>query len=92
MNARNELNSGQERMIALPLISQGLLIAALMLMFPLMSMAATAGEINRDVDTALQKLYKSTPTAKELATIAKRSGSENLNKPLSGKSATNNAL
>lgn len=71
MNVRNELKSGQERMKVLPLISQGLLIAALMLMFPLMSMAATAGEINRDVDTALQKLYKSTPAAKELAKVAK---------------------
>jgi len=33
--------------------------------------AATAAEIDRDVDSALQKLYDKTPAAKELAKIAK---------------------
>ncbi len=71
MNVRNEMDPGQERKRILPLISQGLLVAALMLMFPLVSMASTAGEINRDVDIALQKLYKSTPAAKDLAKVSK---------------------
>jgi lipid-binding SYLF domain-containing protein len=33
--------------------------------------AATAAEIDRDVDSALQKLYEKTPAAKELAKVAK---------------------
>jgi lipid-binding SYLF domain-containing protein len=33
--------------------------------------AGTAAEIDRDVDSALQKLYDSTPAAKELSKIAK---------------------
>jgi lipid-binding SYLF domain-containing protein len=33
--------------------------------------AATAAEIDRDVDSALQKLYDKTPAAKELAKVAK---------------------
>jgi lipid-binding SYLF domain-containing protein len=33
--------------------------------------AGTAQEIDRDVDSALQKLYDSTPAAKELAKVAK---------------------
>lgn len=36
-----------------------------------MSMAATARNIDRDVNIALQKLYQSTPAAKNLAKIAK---------------------
>lgn len=35
MNVRNEMKPGQERMRALPLISQVLLIVAIMLMFSL---------------------------------------------------------
>jgi len=71
MSERNEMKTGQKRIRVLPLISQMLLIAAIMLMLPLPSMAATAKEINRDVDSALQKLYDSTPAAKNLAKIAK---------------------
>jgi lipid-binding SYLF domain-containing protein len=71
MNVRNEMKPGQERMRVLPLISQVLLIAAIMLMFPLVSKAATAGDIDRDVNIALQKLYQSTPAAKNLAKSAK---------------------
>ncbi len=33
--------------------------------------AATAAEIDRDVDIALEKLYSSTPSAKELSTVSK---------------------
>jgi len=33
--------------------------------------AATAGEIDKEVDLALEKLYASTPAAKELATVCK---------------------
>lgn len=71
MNVRNEMKPGQERMRVLPLISQVLLIAAIMLMFPLMSMADTAKDIDRDVNIALQKLYQSTPAAKNMAKTAK---------------------
>lgn len=38
---------------------------------PQIAMAATASEINRDVDIALKDLYKSTPAAKKMASIAK---------------------
>jgi hypothetical protein len=33
--------------------------------------AASAAEINRDVNSALRKLYKKTPAAKELSKVAK---------------------
>lgn len=57
---------------ALPLfISRALLIVAFVLALPVISMAATAGEIDRDVDIALQKLYQNTPAAKNMAAIAK---------------------
>lgn len=48
-----------------------LLLAALVLALPRMSRAATAGEINREVDGALQNLYRTTPAATELSKIAK---------------------
>jgi len=35
------------------------------------ALAGTAAEIDRDADSALQKLYDSTPAAKELAKVAK---------------------
>ena len=38
---------------------------------PQTALAATASEINRDVDIALKDLYKSTPAAKKMAGIAK---------------------
>lgn len=38
---------------------------------PQAAAAASAGEINRDVDIALQHLYKTTPAAKKMAGIAK---------------------
>ena len=48
-----------------------LLVAVLVLMFPRMTFAATAGEIDRDVTNALTKLYQTTPAAKKLSKIAK---------------------
>jgi lipid-binding SYLF domain-containing protein len=51
--------------------TMALCIAVLFLAAPRMSQAATAGEIDRDVDGALQTLYRTTPAAKNLATIAK---------------------
>lgn len=48
-----------------------LLLLVIVLVVPRMSLAATAGEINRDVNGALQTLYRTTPAAKELAKIAK---------------------
>ncbi len=41
------------------------------LVSPGLAMADSAAEIDRDVDSALQKLYSDTPVAKELSTIAK---------------------
>lgn len=38
---------------------------------PQAAMAATANEINRDVDMALKQLYKTTPAAKKMAGVAK---------------------
>lgn len=47
------------------------LLAALVLSLPQISLAATAAEIDRDVDGALQTLYRTTPAAKKMAKIAK---------------------
>jgi hypothetical protein len=41
------------------------------IMNPQLAIADTAAEIDRDVNSALQKLYSSSPAAKELSTIAK---------------------
>lgn len=46
-------------------------LAIFVLAVPRMSQAATAGEIDRDVDGALQTLYRTTPAAKNMAKIAK---------------------
>jgi lipid-binding SYLF domain-containing protein len=48
-----------------------LLLAVLVLAAPQMSLAATAGEIDHEVDGALQALYRTTPAAKNMAKIAK---------------------
>ena len=47
------------------------LVAVVLLTVPRESVAATAAEINRDVDVALENLYRTTPVAKQLAGIAK---------------------
>jgi lipid-binding SYLF domain-containing protein len=49
----------------------GLLVTLLMLTIPQTSLAATAAQINRDADAALNDLYQSTPAAKKMAGIAK---------------------
>jgi lipid-binding SYLF domain-containing protein len=53
----------------------GISLFSLMLVVSAMSLhpafADTAAEIDRDVDSALQKLYASTPAAKELSKVAK---------------------
>jgi lipid-binding SYLF domain-containing protein len=41
------------------------------IMMPPVAIAETAAEIDRDVDSALQKLYAGSPSAKELSTVAK---------------------
>ena len=51
--------------------SVSFLLAIFVLAAPRMSQAATAGEIDRDVDSALQTLYRTTPAAKNMAKIAK---------------------
>ncbi|MGB8714615.1 MAG: lipid-binding SYLF domain-containing protein [Onishia taeanensis] len=48
-----------------------LLAAAALFSVSTFTHAATAEEIDRDVDNSIQKLYSSSPTAKELSTIAK---------------------
>ena len=52
-------------------LSLSFLLAIFILAVPRMSQAATAGEIDRDVDSALQTLYRTTPAAKNMAKIAK---------------------
>ena len=47
------------------------LVTALTLIFPGPALADTAAEIDREVDVALQKLYRDVPAAKELAKVAK---------------------
>jgi hypothetical protein len=46
-----------------------MLVVSAMSLHP--AFADTAAEIDRDVDSALQKLYASTPAAKELSKVAK---------------------
>lgn len=48
-----------------------ILMVVFVLTLPRISEADTAGEINRDVNNALQDLYRTTPAAQELAKIAK---------------------
>ncbi len=47
-----------------------IILAVLVLTLPRVSIAATAAEINRDADTALKKLYQTTPAAKKMAEVA----------------------
>lgn len=46
-------------------------MAVILLTLPRIALAATADGIDRDVDSALQKLYQTTPAAKDLSKIAK---------------------
>lgn len=52
-------------------IGAGMLMALLLLAVPQASLAASAAEINREVDIALSHLYKTTPAAKKMAAVAK---------------------
>jgi lipid-binding SYLF domain-containing protein len=52
-------------------LSLSFLLAIFVLAVPRISQAATAGEIDREVDGALQTLYRTTPAAKNMAKIAK---------------------
>lgn len=52
-------------------VSLMLLLAVFVLVVPRVSTAATAGEIDREVDGALQTLYRTTPAAKNLAKVSK---------------------
>jgi lipid-binding SYLF domain-containing protein len=52
-------------------VSLMMLLAALLLVTPKTSSAATAEEIDRDATGALQTLYRTTPAAKNLAKVAK---------------------
>jgi len=55
----------------LPGVFFAIVFAAAIFMVPDSSLAASAAEIDRDVDSALLKLYEKTPAAKELAKVAK---------------------
>lgn len=67
-----------ERSSTCPWQSHWLMVAVCCLAFlavavslPQTALAATASEINRDVNNALRDLYKTTPAAKKMASIAK---------------------
>ncbi|WP_448873532.1 lipid-binding SYLF domain-containing protein [Desulfobulbus propionicus] len=53
------------------ILAMGWIGALLMLALPQISLAASAAEINRDVDIALKNLYQTTPAARKMAGIAK---------------------
>ncbi|MCU0599703.1 MAG: lipid-binding SYLF domain-containing protein [Desulfobacterales bacterium] len=53
------------------LLKMAALVVLMMLVVYPLAFAGTAQEIDRDADSALQKLYDSTPAAKELAKVAK---------------------
>jgi lipid-binding SYLF domain-containing protein len=57
-----------KRTIQIPIV---LLLVAFALTCTRISQAATVGEINHDVDGALQSLYQTAPAAKNLAEVAK---------------------
>ena len=52
-------------------VSMALVLAVFVLVMPRISQAATAAEIDRDVDRALPTLYRTSPAAKKLAAVAK---------------------
>ncbi len=57
-------------LLSMMLVITAVFVAAAM-MSPGQAIAASAAEIDRDVDAALQKLYESTPAAKELSKVSK---------------------
>jgi len=59
------------RYIRIPGFILAMVFAAAILIAPNSAQAASAAEIDRDVDSALLKLYEKTPAAKELAKVAK---------------------
>jgi len=71
MNREEEKRPGRGRRRLPRIISRALWMAVFVLTFPVISLAATAGEIDRDVNIALEKLYQHTPAAKNMAAIAK---------------------
>jgi lipid-binding SYLF domain-containing protein len=56
---------------SLPGFFVAMVFSAAILMMPNSAYAASAAEIDRDVDSALLKLYEKTPAAKELSKVAK---------------------
>lgn len=60
------MKTGNSSNFALAIIATAALLLA-----PFATRAETAAEIDRKVDSAIQKLYASSPTAKELSTVAK---------------------
>ena len=60
-----------KRTIQNSLAALALLMAVFVLTCPRIGAAATAGEIDRDANIALNTLYKTTPAAKKLSKIAK---------------------
>ena len=60
-----------QRAMQLSLAGLTLLLFVFVSTFPRMAVAATAGDIDRDVNTALSRLYRTTPAAKKLAAVSK---------------------
>jgi lipid-binding SYLF domain-containing protein len=61
----------QGNLVKLTMSLSMVLLMAVILASPRMSQAATADEINRDVDSGLMNLYRTTPAAKKMTKIAK---------------------
>lgn len=59
------------RHIQLTTVILALLLGSFFLLTPHQARAASAAEIDKKVDLALETLYASSPTAKELATVAR---------------------
>ncbi len=70
MNQKTYLPLSGRKVLSIALILSTLIVVGTM-MIPVHAGAATAAEIDRDVDAALLKLYASTPAAKELSKVAK---------------------
>ena len=71
MKKRRTLRALMMRNLMYGAISLIAVIMAAGIMTPAVASGASATEIDRDVDTALQKLYASTPVAEELSKVAR---------------------
>lgn len=63
----NQIKGAMQRVLQVGII---MVMAVILLTLPRIALAATAESIDLDVDNALQKLYQTTPAAKDLSNIA----------------------